>query len=179
MFVVRYLIASIVVIFSIRNAASQAECRFLPNQTTLEDLMSNTFRVGENPTPPNITLLELNYVCLASGTIRNTLTGVSFVARYECVGRCPGGTASTPEEFLSQFDLACGPTDDTWTDSVRGTRGFSRRDVADATLTSPNRTDCGFCFSPDHPQAASPVVIPRYDSIAHCVCKSDDVLFYN
>lgn len=133
--------------------------------------MSFTFKSGENPTAPNVTILDLNFVCLSSGMFRDTFNGISLVARYECVGRCPDG--NTPGDvFLSQFDFSCG-LDDTWIADVRGTSEFSRRDEADATLTTPNRTDCGFCFSPDHPQAGLPQVVPRYDNITHCVGKPD------
>jgi hypothetical protein len=41
------------------------------------------------------------------------------------------------------------------------------RDVADAGLTTPNRTECSFCVAPDHPLLAA-IPLP-YDDVTHCV----------
>ena len=123
--------------------------------------MAVTFKSDDNPTPPNITILELNYVCFSSGMFRGTYRGISFVSSYECVGaRCPSSPA------LSQFDFSCSD-DGMWIRDVLGTSEFSRQTVADATLTTPNRTDCSFCVSPTHPQV--PSFVQRLDNTTHCV----------
>ena len=81
---------------------------------------------------------------------------------YDCSGTILCLSASP----VSQFDLSC-TLDGMWGDDVLRTSEFSRRDVADADLITPTRSNCSLCVAPDHPGVVS---VPHpYDTITHCV----------
>lgn len=147
---------------TIELVSSQNYCDRLPNNAELERLIADTLRTSDASTPPDITVLEVNYVCLASGRLRDTFTTFSAVVRYNCVGvRCP-------QSNVSQFEFGC--LRGTWSNRVLGRTENLRTNVADASLNSPNRTDCSFCFSPSHSALSdNPQLEPIYDSFNHCL----------
>ena len=106
-----------------------------------------------------ITIRNINYVCLVSGTFSGTYKILSVVVEYTCAGFlvCPSVMP------LSQYDFSCNSSG-MWED---GLNQHFHRDVADAGLTTPNRTECSFCVAPDHPLLAA-IPLP-YDDVTHCV----------
>jgi hypothetical protein len=160
-----FLLSLLLVGCSVHIGSSQ--CEKLPNDTVLEGLISSTFQGGDASISPNITVLEVNYVCLASGNVRGSFSGFSAVVLYECVGeRCPASN-------VSQFEFSCDSIERKWINFVDGSTENLRTDVADANLTSPNRTDCSICFSPTHILAnqLTPDMMSKYDNINHCLGK--------
>ena len=138
----------------------QNNCRDLPSNSDLEELMAVTYTTSDNPTAPSITIQELNYVCLVSGEFRDTFRTFSVVARYECVGvQCDSMTQS-------QYEFTC--RNNEWIGTVSGTLEFSRTTPSDAALTTSNRTDCAFCISPSHPNLPD-TILDRYDPVRHCI----------
>ena len=159
------LLGLLIVYCSVYIGSSQ--CEDLPSFSQLESLISTTFKIGEAAISPNITVLTVNYACLASGMFRGTYIGFSAVVNYDCGGR------GCPSSDVSQFEFACDSNTRQWVNSVEGSSENLRTDVAHATLTSPTRTDCGACFSPTHivaTQLGSPFR-SRYDGINHCLGK--------
>ena len=149
--------------------AQDGVCRDLPTNSELETLMSDTYRESDNPDPPDISIIELNYVCLVSGEFRMTFGTVSFVALYNCSG------VQCDPVVQSQYDLTC--DDGTWVSTVAGTSEFSRTSPADGNLTTPVRDDCAFCISPTHPSLpAFPDLLVRYDPITHCFGRYSHVI---
>ena len=160
-----FLLTLLLVCCSVHIGSSQ--CEKLPSNTVLEGLISSTFQGGDASISPNITVLEVNYVCLASGSVRGSFNGFSAVVLYRCVGeRCPASS-------VSQFEFSCDSTERKWINFVDGSTENLRTDVADANLTSPNRTDCSICFSPTHILAnqLTPDMMSKYDNINHCLGK--------
>ena len=148
---------------SVHRGITQGDCSDLPSNSVLEGLIATNFKENDASTPPTITVNEVNYVCLMSGMFRDTFRGFSAVIRYDCVG------IQCPQSNVSQFEFSCDNTGE-WTDSVLGSTENLRTDVADASLTSPNRTDCSFCFSPTHTILTdNPGLISTYDNINHCL----------
>ena len=164
-FVVVNLVASVLLVSSQSALAQFGNCATLPDTTTLETLIQGTFAAGDSLTdPPDVVVRDFNYVCLVSGAFRDTFRKLSVVVSYDCSGR----TLCTSASPVSQFDFTCS-AEDVWEDDVLGTSEFSRRDIADASMTTPNRTNCSICAAPFHPQIAS-ISLP-YDMITHCFGK--------
>ena len=146
--------------------AQDGVCRDLPTNSILEGLMSGTYASSDDPTTPDISIIELNYVCLVSGEFRDTFSTFSVVALYNCTG------VQCDPVVQSQYEFTC--DDDVWVGTVLGTREFSRTSPANVSMTTPNRTDCGLCISPSHPSLPTdPSVLLLYDPITHCfgMCK--------
>ena len=156
---------AIVLLVSSQYAHAQTfgDCRSLPDAAALEELIRLTFRVGDSP-PSGlvINVQDFNYVCLVSGMFRGTYRKLSVVVSYDCTGStlCPSASP------VSQFDFTCNSAE-MWDDEVLGTSEFSRTDVANADLTTPNRTNCSICISPNHP--SQPGIPLPYDMITHCI----------
>ena len=143
-----------------------ADCPTLPDAATLEKLIRGTFVGGDSPV---VLVRDFNYVCLVSGMFRGTFRKLSVVVSYDCSrsSLCPSTS------LVSQFDFTCNSAGE-WDDDVLGTAEFSRRNVADADLTTPNRTNCSFCVAPDHPLIEG---IPlSYDMITHCFGMSRSII---
>lgn len=154
----------LLVCWSVKNANSQVEdCTDFPSDSALESLISNTFSQSDSSTP-TITVVEVNYVCLSSGIFRGTYSGFSAVVLYECTdSQCPNSN-------VSQFDFSCHNGE--WMNDVLGTSENARTDVADANLTSPNRTDCSICLSPTHAALRNASqLLSIYDNFNHCLSK--------
>ena len=141
--------------------AQEGDCPALPDEATLESLISSNFYVYTSVNRPNVRIHDFNYVCLASGKFRNTFRGLSVVVSYDCWGSqlCPSASP------VSQFDFTC-TSNGMWSDIVFSTREYSRRDVADADLTTRNRSNCSFCVAPYHHTVNIPL---SYDTITHCI----------
>ena len=153
---------------SSQNALAQlGNCVNLPEQDTLEEVIADSINAGFTFfTPPIINIIDLNYVCVVSGTLRDTYRIVSVVVRYSCLGfLCPAGT------LLSQYDVSCN-SEGMWVD---GLNQHFHRDIADADLATPNRTECSFCVAPNHPLLAT-IALP-YDDTTHCVGMSVHVQY--
>ena len=139
--------------------AQDGDCPTLPDEATLESLISKTFVGGDSP---DIRVLDFKYVCLVSGMFKGTFRRLSVVVSYDCSrsSLCPSTS------LVSQFDFTCKRTKTKWVDDVLGTPVHSRRNVADAELTTPNRTNCSYCVAPDHPEVED-IPLP-YDMRTHC-----------
>ena len=167
MYIVPSLIVAVLLINGQHSLAqlSFGDCAGLPDEGTLESLIATSFTVGGFGLiqPPAVEILDLNYVCLASGTLRDTYRVFSVVVRYNCAGlACP---ATRP---VSQFDFSCSEQR-VWSDVIN--EGF-HRDSADADLNTPNRTNCSLCFASDHPLLDVIRDVRQYDSTTHCVGES-------
>ena len=139
------------------------DCGNLPNATELEGLIRETFRVGDSPPDAEINVRDFNFVCLTPGMFRGTYRKLSVVVSYDCSGStlCPSASP------VSQFDFACN-TDEMWIDQLFGTSEFARTNVADATLTTPNRTNCSVCLNSIHRMVVG-ISLSVYDETTHCV----------
>ena len=139
--------------------ARDGDCPTLPDEATLESLISGTFVGGGDG--PDVRVRDFKYVCLVSGMFKATFRRLSVVVSYDCSrsSLCP---STSP---VSQFDFTCN-SGNVWRDDVLGTTEFSRRDVADADLTTLIRTNCSYCVAPDHPQVEQ-IPLP-YDMRTHC-----------
>ena len=162
-------LAALALLVSSQYAQSQLDsCPTLPDPTVLEKLIRNNIAGSEGGRPPAslaVTVRKLNYVCLVSGVFRDTYRKLSVVVSYDCSGSilCPSASP------VSQFDFTCN-SEGMWEDDIFGTSDFSRRDVADASLTTPNRTNCSFCIAPNHPVLGFLAGITRpYDETTHCI----------
>ena len=162
-FVILNLVAIVLLVSSQSVLAQFGDCPTLPDATTLESLIRDTFAGGSNPTnprPPNVVVRDFNYVCLVSGMFRDTYRKLSVVVSYACSGSaCPSALP------LSQFDFTCN-SEGAWEGEVSDI-DFSRRDVADADLITPNRTNCSFCVAPNHSLVVN-ISLP-YDMTTHCI----------
>ena len=138
--------------------ARDGDCPTLPDEATLESLISSTFVGGDSP---DVHVSDFKYVCLVSGMFKGTFRRLSVVVSYNCSrsSLCPSTS------LVSQFDFTCN-SGNVWGDEVLGTSEFSRSDVADADLTTLIRTNCSYCVAPDHPQAEQ-IPLP-YDNMTHC-----------
>ena len=146
---------------SSQNALAEfGSCTSLPDERTLQSLITTSITAGFTfIVPPMITITNINYVCLVSETFSGTYRILSVVVEYECSGLflCPSVMP------LSQYDFSCNSSG-MWED---GLNQHFHRDVADADLTTPNRTECSFCVAPNHPLLAA-IALP-YDNVTHCV----------
>ena len=140
--------------------AQEGDCPALPDESTLETLITSNIHTYTSGSRPNVRIHDFNYVCLASGKFRNTFRGLSVVVSYDCSGNilCPSASP------VSQFDFTCG-LNGMWSDIVFSTAAYSRRDVADADLTTLSRTNCSFCVTPHHQMN---ILLP-YDTLTHCI----------
>ena len=138
--------------------ARDGDCPTLPDEATLESLISDTFVGGDSP---DVRVSDFKYVCLVSGMFKGTFRRLSVVVSYNCSrsSLCPSTS------LVSQFDFTCN-SGNVWGDDVLGTSEFSRGDVADADLTTPNRTNCSFCVAPNH-LLIDFIRLP-YDMMTHC-----------
>ena len=153
------LIAGLLLTSSHHALAQFGNCTELPDTATLQNLIAVSFtRDVVFFQPPTIGILDLNYVCLSPGTFVGTFRAFSVVVSYMCSGPlCPSATP------VSQFDFSCN-SEENWED---GLNQHFHREVADAGLATPNRTECLFCVAPDHPLLVT-IDLP-YDNPTHCV----------
>ena len=161
-----YPIATVLLFVFIRYGRTQDFCP-LPGTRTIEENVVTVFMTGDSPATPSIRIIgEVRYVCLALGLFQDTYRGISVLAEYECTGsaECPSTTAET-----SQFELSC--RNGMWRAQVLGTTElvFTRTPVANST--TPLRTDCSFCVSPELLAAAFGDT--EFDASTHCVGMSD------
>ena len=163
-FAVLSLVATVLLVLSQVANGQFGDCPTLPDATSLEILIRKNVADSEGegpPASPVVNVRDFNYVCLVSGMVRGTFKKLSVVVSYDCSGStlCPSASP------MSQFDLTCNSAE-MWEDDVFGTSEFSRRNVADADLTTPNRTNCSICIAPSHPQVVN-IPLP-YDTTTHC-----------
>ena len=164
-----FAVLSLAALVSNQYAQSQLDnCPTLPDPTILENLIRNSIAGSEGSSPPAslaVNVRKFNYVCLVSGVFRDTFKRLSVVVSYDCSGStlCPSASP------VSQFDFTCN-SEGLWEDDIFGTSDFSRRDTADASLTTPSRTNCSFCIAPSHPVLTfvAGISLP-YDETTHCI----------
>ena len=157
------LVAFVLLVSSQYAHAQFGDCESLPDATELEELIRGTFRVGDSPSEAVINVRDFNFVCLVPGIFRGTYRKLSVVVSYDCSGSLLCSSA-TP---LSQFDFTC-DTNEMWIDELLGTSEFASTNVADATLTTPNRTNCSICIASNHPVFVASIPLP-YDETTHCI----------
>ena len=147
--------------YALAQQGQQGNCPTLPDETILETLISNNIHILNAGDIPNVRIHDFNYVCLASGEFKDTFRGLSVVVSYDCSGSqlCPSASP------VSQFDFTC-TSNNMWSDIIFATSEFSRVDVPEADLTTPNRSNCSFCVSPHHHTVNIPL---SYDTITHCI----------
>ena len=139
------------------------DCPTLPDAAELESLIRETFRPGDSPPDAVIHVRDFNYVCLVPGLFRDTFRKLSVVVSYNCSVStlCPSASP------LSQFEFTC-DTNEMWIDQLFGTSEFARTNVADASLTTPNGTNCSICIAPNHDVLLAGIPLP-YDETTHCI----------
>jgi len=135
-----------------------------------DGLVSLTYRGGDGGGAqlPRVQIFEYNVVCLTTGTTRDTYQSVSVVVNYTCIGiSCEGIT------LLSQFEFGC-ETGPQWSPSLFGSTDGIRTTPADGNLSTPLRTDCGLCASP---QRFPSLMITNNEN--HCGGRCDSRLTFN
>lgn len=98
-----------------------------------DGLLAFTLGTELGVSPPSIQILQLNKVCVAQGTVKDTFRSVSMVVRYL--------RESDNMEVIVQVQYNC----------IGGTWGFVNPEVTmspTATLTTATRTDCVLCIDP-------------------------------
>ena len=135
-------------------------CQFncpLPTNSELENAFGLVIRSDDNPEQPQITLLNVQYVCRAFSRERDRYRYVSVLAEYMCEGNtlCPDDTVT------EQLDILC--FNGTWS---QGNMIFSiRTQSPTATFSTELREDCVFCVSPAA-DGLLPINAPDEDN--HC-----------
>ena len=149
--------------------AREGDCPTLPDEATLESLISGTFNRDDRP---DVRVRDLKYVCLVSGMFKGTFRRLSVVVSYDCSrsSLCPSTS------LVSQFDFTCN-SGNVWGDDVLGTSEFSRSDIADADLTTPNHTNCSYCVAPNHPLVED--ISQPYDNMTHCFGIQSNLVIQN
>ena len=155
-------VATVLLFVFIRYGRTQNFCP-LPDTRTIEENIVSVFTFGDSPATPSIRIIgEVQYVCLALGMFQDTYRGISVLAEYECTGSsaCPSTTAET-----SQFELSC--RSGVWRAQVLGTPEFVFTRIPVANSTTPLRTDCSICVSPE--LLAFTTLPLESDASTHCV----------
>ena len=139
---------------------SQNNC-LPPTPSQLEEVISDIIKEGDNAAAPTVVLTDYNIVCRAFGEEEGQLRQVSVVVEYTCTGhaRCPTGSV------VEQIEAEC--NEGAWTDNVAGGPDDVRTQLPLATLTTSDRDDCAFCFSPT--KAANSGAGGTSDNVTHCI----------
>ena len=149
---------TVLIVATVAVISSCQDCVF-PTDSELENVIENIILVGENPTPPTVTVIDFHPVCLAFDVERDHYRGVSVVVQYTCAGNgnCPQGMAQ------EQIESEC--VNGAWSNGIQGSTDNTRSEDSEANFTTAVREDCSFCLSPE---LASHLSLTT-ESVTHCV----------
>ena len=145
------------------HASSQSDCAE-PTERDFENVIPLVIPDSENPTTPEIDLIDFKPVCLAHSQERGRFRGVSALVAYTCTGNalCPDGTA------VEQFEADC--DSGSWSHLVRNSGDNTRTQMPNASFSSTNlRENCAFCYSPKLANVAGLPSDHTPDDENHCV----------
>ena len=148
----------VIVALTMIGVSSSQNCS-LPTDEDLENVIKLIITyTEETPAIPTVDVTDFYVVCLAFSDSRDLYRSVSVVVQYTCVGNsnCPMG------EVVEQIECEC--KDQEWSTAQVGVEQSRLQDPL-ASLTTPAREDCAFCFSPVLAERLS----LSTDEVTHCV----------
>ena len=166
-----YVVVLIVALTAV-SVNCQADCPRLnvselgaTDMLTQNGLVGSAFAAvsGDPSLPVSVQVHDSNIVCLRSGRIQDTYTGVSVVVNYTCTG-APSECNRNPT--LSQFEFECVANPVRWAPSVDGSAANIITTPPDGSLSTTLRTDCGVCISP-----ARSIFATITNNDQHCGCE--------
>ena len=131
----------------------------LPTNEDLENVIKLIITYAEEtPAIPTVDMTDYHVVCLAFSDSRDLYRSVSVVVQYTCAGN----SNSPMGEVVEQIECEC--KDQEWSTAQDSVEQSRLQDPL-ASLTTPAREDCAFCFSPILAERLS----LSTDEVTHCV----------
>ena len=151
--------------------AQQSNCNLsdLFKHNTLETLIQESIKRGDNPNTPSITVHGNHIVCLSVGPSIGKVSSISLLIDYTCTGsaQCPG-EKSDGGRSTEQFDFGC-TSQNKWSVDQFSNSQASRDKTPIANFETVLLTDCAACFT--QRPAFNDSLLP-FDQVTHCVSKS-------
>ena len=157
-------VLTVLVVAAVAVLSSCQECDY-PTNSDLEAVIEKIILIGDNPSPPTVSVISFHPLCLAFGVERGRYRGLSVLVTYTCTGNpnCPQGMAE------EQIESECN-NNDVWSNNVQGNTVNTRSEVSEATSATHTREDCSFCLSPE--LIIAYIFSLTTDSTTHCVGES-------